>query len=112
MKKCLFTIVLMGALASPVFAETEIANNNDVLPIQTSTIPYKEPLSKRKLATKFLYAMSGAVISSLILFIGLSLYNKIRRRVLKVAENDYINTLSSPNNFKDAVNIYLEKTKE
>lgn len=112
MRKILFTFILIGTLLTPVIAEENVSNNNMTEPLQNSTqIPYKEPISKRKIAMKFIYAMGGVVASSMILFVGLSIYNKIRSKVIKVANNDYSNTLNTPNNLKDAVNIYLEKTR-
>ena len=74
-------------------------------------IVYKEPVSKRKIAMKFIYAMTGVAVSSILLFVILMLYNKIRSKMVQPPSSDYTNTLTTPNNLKDAVNIYLEKTK-
>ena len=112
MRKILFTFILIGTLLTPVIAEENISNKNITESLNNSTqIPFKEPISKRKIAMKFIYAMGGVVASSMILFVGLSVYNNIRGKVIKVANNDYSNTLNTPNNLKDAVNIYLEKTR-
>lgn len=85
--------------------ETKQASSTD------NKIVYKQPVSKRKIAMKFIYAMCGVAVSSILLFVLLSLYNKIRSRVVQPPSFDYTNTLTSPNNLKDAVNIFLEKTK-
>lgn len=112
MKKILLTFILIGTLFTPVIAEENTTTNAITEPLSNSAqIPYKEPISKRKIAMKFIYAMGGVVVSSMILFIGLSVYNNVRNKVIKVANNDYSNTLNTPNNLKDAVNIYLEKTR-
>lgn len=112
MKKILLILLFVGTLLTPAIAnepETQTAVT-EPLP-QTKQLPFKEPISRRKVAMKFIYAMGGVVASSTILFVGLSAYNRIRSKVIKVANNDYANTLSTPDNLKDAVNIYLEKTR-
>ena len=52
--------------------ETKQASSTD------NMIVYKQPVSKRKIAMKFIYAMCGVAVSSILLFVLLSLYNKIR----------------------------------
>lgn len=74
-------------------------------------IEYKEPVSIKQTAKKFLFAMFGVAISSIILFVMLTVYNKIRNKVISAPSQDYKNTLTSPDNLRDAVNIFLEKTK-
>lgn len=97
-------------MLSPVWAEPPLTSTNENS--TTQEIPFKEPLSKNHLILKFLYAMGGVTASSLILFIGLSLYNKIRTGAAKCSNSDYSNTLQTPNNMKDAINIYLDKTRD
>lgn len=111
MIKKIVMIVLSLFLILPVFAES-VDTKAEKVATPTADTPFKEPISTRQYAFKFLYAMGGVVVSSLILFVGLSVYNKIRSKVVKVATNDYANTFNSPTNLKDAVNIYLEKTKD
>lgn len=111
MKKKIFTILVLAFILSPVFAE-EPLSNEPVSATTTQEIPFKEPVSTHHLIMKFLYAMGGVTASSLILFIGLSLYNKIRNGAIKRTDSDYSNTLNTPNNMKDAINIYLEKTRD
>ena len=124
----------MLLLLSPAFAEEPAVTENNTIqqaetvvnnttPVQQETaayqenkttqnkIVYKEPVSKRKIAMKFIYAMLGVAISSILLFVLLTIYNKIRSGVVQPPSADYTNTLAAPNNLKDAVNIYLEKTK-
>ena len=40
--------------------------------------PYKQPVSKKRIIKKFLFAMLGVLASSLIIFVGLSVYNRFR----------------------------------
>lgn len=136
LKKKVLIILCLLLLLSPVLAEDAVLTEGAAAPQQTETvvdspaqeqeetkglqynppaqqnkITYKEPVSKRKIAMKFIYAMLGVAISSILLFILLTIYNKIRSKVVQPPSSDYTNTLATPNNLKDAVNIYLEKTK-
>ncbi len=132
MKKKVLTIICLLLLLLPVWAEVPTADNSPASAQTTeksvnkseqqpessqaakttqNKFIYKEPISKRKIAMKFLYAMAGVAASSILLFILLSLYNKIRSNVVKTPSEDYTNTLATPNNLKDAINIFLEKTK-
>ena len=110
MKNKIITILFLILLSSPIYAENQAID--DTLSTNQQEIPYKEPISKRKLAKKFLYAMGGVVVSSMALYIGLSIYNRVREGVIKTHSSDYTNTLNTPSNLKDSINIYLEKTKD
>lgn len=126
LKNKILMIVLAMMLISPVFAE--INTGEDMVPItenavqeksvqqelpKLDTIPYKQPVSKRKVAKKFLMAMGGVVLSSILLFLILTLYNRIRSGV--IATKQEIQTcktsLVTPEDLIDAIKIFLEKTK-
>ena len=83
------------------------------VPDKNISTPYKAPVSKKKIVLKFALAMLGVVISSLVIYIGLSLYNKIRDGISNNAsefmEEDA--QLSSPHDFTDAVKSFLNNTK-
>lgn len=71
-----------------------------------ATINYK------KTVKKFLYAMLGVALSSFLLFIGLTIYNKIRLKVnspIKSVEDK--TALASPENINEAVKSFLDATK-
>ena len=73
---------------------------------------YKQPISKRKIAKKFLAAMGGVVASSITLFVMLTLYNKIRDRVKnRVKTPDGEVSLQTPEDIKNAIKTFLEITK-
>lgn len=62
---------------------------------------------------KFLLAMAGVLLSSLAIFAGLKFYKKIvLKSDLKQGEIDYDKTLESPKNFKEAINLFLHKTRK
>lgn len=78
-----------------------------------STIPYKQPVSKKKMAKKFLMAMGGVAVSSILLFVFLTIYNKIRASIL-APKNDQQSgetSLVAPETLSDAVKTFLDKTK-
>ena len=72
---------------------------------------YKQPISKRKIVKKFIYAMGGVAISSLSIFFLLTVYNRAREYFLntnKFSEKEL--SLNSPDDLNDALRIFLEKT--
>ena len=80
---------------------------------EASTIPYKQPVSKKKMAKKFLMAMGGVAVSSILLFVFLTIYNKIRASILapKPDQQSGETSLVTPENLTEAVKTFLDKTK-
>lgn len=106
LKNRIITVLLMLMLASPVVAEPEGSGN--------SYIPYKHPISKRKVVKKFLAAMTGVGVSSILIFVTLSLYNKVRSDIIQAAKEIPTKgetSLTTPESLTDAVKTFLEKTK-
>ena len=64
----------------------------------------------RATATKFLIAMGAVFLSSLIIFICLTVYNKVFVKNSNSSKSYSKNTLQSPKNLKEAINIFLNKT--
>ena len=93
----------------------QIKANSNVVQEQAAQekISYKQPVSKRKIAKKFLLAMGGVAVSSILLFLILSLYNKIREGFVTpegIGEKEET-MLETPDNTVDAVRTFLDKTK-
>lgn len=60
---------------------------------------------------KFFAAMGGVLLSALAIFFGLKIYKKfILKNNLKMENIDYDKTLESPKDFKEAINLFLDKT--
>lgn len=78
-----------------------------------STIPYKQPVSKRKMAKKFLIGMGSVAVSSILLFLILTVYNKIRESILAPKQDQQTGetSLVTPESLTDAVKTFLNKTK-
>lgn len=80
----------------------------------TAVSPYRQPTNYKKIIKKFLLAMLAVVASSLAIFLGLTIYNKIR---LIVSQKPQFKTktgeteLSKPDNTNSAVKTFLDKTK-
>ena len=64
----------------------------------------------KQTAMKFLIAMGGVALSSLIIFGGLTLYNKFfaDRNGRKFSKED---TLATPNTIEDSVTFFIKKNK-
>ena len=88
--------------------QTPIINNLDEDIIDNE---YKQPISKRKIAKKFLMAMGGVAISSFALFFLLTIYNKIRKNYEQIKTPENETTLETPQDYSSAIKIFLEKTK-
>lgn len=75
----------------------------------------KTPISKRQIAMKFIFAMFGVVLSSLIIYIGLTIYNKIRSGITSTEITHTLKgedaSLSTPENLSEAIKTFIEKTK-
>lgn len=131
MKNKIFSIILSIVLSLPVAVwavDDIVVDELDTRPavsqldediVEEETIveneaskDYKQPISKRKIASKFLKAMAGVAASSFIIFFMLTVYNRFRDRFfeqVKTPEGE--TTLESPDNLNDAVKIFLDKTK-
>ncbi|MFA7659235.1 MAG: hypothetical protein WCY19_07360 [Candidatus Gastranaerophilaceae bacterium] len=60
---------------------------------------------------KFFVAMAGVLVSALAIFFGLKFYKKfVLKSNAKLDEIDYDKTLESPKDFKEAINLFLDKT--
>jgi hypothetical protein len=80
----------------------------------TTPTPYKQPISKKRVAKKFLLAMFGVVVSSLLIFGILTVYNKIREGFVKketLPEIDGETSLDTPDDLTGAIKSFLDKTK-
>jgi len=70
-----------------------------------------KPLGFKYSLFKFFIAIIGVLISALAIFGGLKLYQKIiLKNSSRVHSIDYGKTLDSPKDFKEAINLFLNKT--
>lgn len=118
-----FAVVLTLLVSTPAFADTPDTQTQAQAqaPAQTQiqtnqnniTYPTKKPLRKRDLALKFILAMAGVAASSVIIYVGLSMYNKVMygTTTRRVQNNTEDNDFKTPTNMKEALDIFLKKTK-
>ena len=121
----LFSIVLIMMLSMPVVlsAVDDVAQNetesapavnmldDDIVQDAENRVNYKTPLDKKKILKKFIVAMGAVAGSSFLIFFGLTAYNRVRERVLghHAVENGEV-SLESPQNYEEAVRVFLDKT--
>ena len=129
MKNRLFILIMALALALPLYAEdvtglpentsqSAIVQTDDEDLIQEEMpevmkTQLKQPVSKRKVAKKFLLAMLGVGASSFFIYFGLTLYNKFRDGVLTANNNPPLEedtSLDTPSDLSEAVKTFIDKT--
>lgn len=108
----------------PAAAQTTVPTKQ-ITPTESgaTSIPEKnsrdlEKLSKPEEQTGFKYAffkffaaMMGVLVSALAIFAGLKFYKKfVLKNNSKLDNVDYEKTLESPKDFKEAINLFLDKT--
>lgn len=104
-------IALTCATSAQVNADVtqSVPQDSVQTPIQFQT---KQPIGKRQIAMKFILAMVGVATSSIVIYVLLSLYNKfIYGNGKSSVVNEVDNEFKTPTNLRDAVNIFLKKTK-
>lgn len=119
----LFAIVLSIVLSLPIITwavdETALENTTEQPvvvnqldeDIEEAENQFKQPVSKKKIAKKFLAAMGGVAISSFAIFSILTMYNRIRERFTNPIRNvDGETTLETPRDIDSAVKTFLDKT--
>ncbi len=69
-----------------------------------------QTVSLKQTAIKFLLAMGGVALSSVIIYAGLSVYNKffVQHKSINFNKED---SLSTPDNVDDAVDFFIRKNK-
>ncbi len=108
-----FMILCGIACSAPVMADTPQEPKQVQETVTTpAKLPTRMPTSKKALAYKFIMAMLGVGASSVIIYVLLSIYNRFiygtPRGLQDKSEDDEFKT---PTNMKDAINIFLKKTK-
>ena len=118
----IFTIILSIVLSLPIitWAADEATATVEPQPVvnqidedknETKVNQYKQPISKKKIAKKFLAAMGGVAVSSFAIFVLLSVYNRVRERYINPTKNiDCEASLETPENLDGAIKTFLDKT--
>ena len=117
MKKIKELFILSAVFVFLCMLPQKVSAKTD-LPLQPSNIrekiefQMKQPVSKKTIALKFLLAMFAVAVSSVIIFVLLSIYNKLLYSGRTGDDdNETDDNLKTPVNMKEALNIFLKKTK-
>lgn len=132
MKNRIFAIILTVLLTLPIsvsavdtvanepapISETMQTQEESILEKEVAEISdkeiedsYKQPISKRKIAKKFLMAMAGVGVSSFLIFFGLSVYDRAREVFLnEVKTPEGETSLKTPEDLTEAIKLFVEKT--
>ena len=79
---------------------------------EDTQLPYKQPISKKKLIKQFFKAMLLLGIFAFIIFYGLTFYKKFKESdTVQIKTPDGKTPLTEPDDLESAVNIFLDKTK-
>lgn len=102
------------SVSSQNSVEETVENDADTVPTtQITDTRFKKPVSKKKLAKKFIIAMLCVAGTSIFLYGTLSVYNKLRDSIsgqdvtLKEGEKP----LDSPTDLTEAVKTFVDKTR-
>lgn len=111
-RKVLAYWFIAGALTFSVPAFAEDAQSNAVQKPVAASIPVKRPTGKKQLAMKFVMAMMGVAASSVIIYVMLTVYNRFIYGTPKAPQpKSQDEEFKTPTNMKDALEIFLKKTK-
>ena len=76
----------------------------------TANAGFSLPLAVRDTVIKFSYAMAGVVLSSVLIFVILFLYNKIRSQLFGDITSDE-EVLKTPKTKEEAIKFYIQKNR-
>ena len=92
----------------------DLAVQNEKQAVQEPAVKldgFKQPISRKKIVKKFLLAMAGVLISSLLIFFILTFYNRLREKFLnQVKTPEGETSLETPDDLEGAVRAFLDKT--
>lgn len=98
---------------SKIFAPQTTAVKDNKGSVAVKNLPLKKESKKslKQYLFMFLKAMFGVIVSALAIFGGLKLYKGLLLKKNALFESKKIkNSLESPKTFKDALNLFLDKT--
>lgn len=102
----------VGNPEETVQKDDEVVEDIPAVEKQEPDIPYKKPISKRRLIKKFLLAMLAVGLSSVVLYFGLTVYNRFREGLpVQVKTPEGETPLSVPTDAETAVKTFLDKTR-
>ena len=84
---------------------------NLVAVILITALPAYSTPTIKETAYRFLYTMGGVALSSIVIFLGLTIYNKILYNANKIRPNEEQPSLRTPINVEEAVISFIKRNK-
>ncbi|HPT41196.1 MAG TPA: hypothetical protein PLG15_02310 [Candidatus Gastranaerophilaceae bacterium] len=119
----MFSTALFACATEPNAPMSQNAPVTQTIPAQSSAMPATIPEKNAYELThmekdgfkygilKFLLAMTGVLVSALAIFLGLKIYQKfVLNKTTMPAKTVNGSELETPKDFKDALNLFLDKT--
>lgn len=113
----MFSIMLLAAIITVIAAQAGVCAPSAVtdqlpaLPTTATNAAQTVDQSKSDAIAKFLIAMGGVALSSIVIFLGLTIYNKFFVDKKLFEPNNPDDALNTPKTVEEAVTLYIKRNK-
>ncbi len=113
----IFSIMLLAAITVIIAARAGVCDPSAVtdqlpaLPTTATNAAQTVDQSKSDAIAKFLIAMGGVALSSIVIFLGLTIYNKFFVDKKLFEPNNPDDALNTPKTVEEAVTLYIKRNK-
>lgn len=108
-----FSLILILGLIIVLSANAGICTEDIAqhVPAAVNTIPTKENAGISLTMTKFIITMAGVVLSSVVIWLGLTVYNKffVKNQFKQASIED--DTMNTPKTIEEAVTFFIKKNR-
>ncbi len=103
--KKVYYVLLIAAMA--------ICCSQDISLAAAEVATNSGPITMKQAAIKFLMVMGGVLLSSVILYIGLTIYNKIRgsKHIKNIKQANSELGYNTPTTKQDAINLFINQNR-
>ena len=113
----MFSIMLLAAIITVIAAQagfcdpSTVADQVPAAAATTANAVQTAEQSKSDAIIKFLIAMGGVALSSIVIFLGLTIYNKFFVDKSLFPNNDPDDVLNTPKTVDEAVTLFIKRNK-
>lgn len=113
----MFSIMLLAAIITVIAAQAgfcdppTVADQVPAAAATTANAVQTAEQSKSDAIVKFLIAMGGVALSSIVIFLGLTIYNKFFVDKKLFEPNNPDDALNTPETVEEAVTLYIKRNK-
>ena len=113
----MFSIMLLAAIITVIAAQagfcdpSTVADQVPAAAATTANAVQTAEQSKSDAIVKFLIAMGGVALSSIVIFLGLTIYNKFFVDKKLFEPNNPDDALNTPATVEEAVTLYIKRNK-